>query len=90
MRDLLKKIEEHGEALAENSKPAHVDVALRSERVTIRLSVEEADAMDRYCAALGIGRSTLLRVALRHLLGLDVGHQGLAKEVAASSSLVTR
>ncbi len=43
---------------------------MKEERVTVRLSREEMEAVDRECKALGVGRSTVIRILLRQALGL--------------------
>lgn len=51
-------------------KTRELGVVLKEERVTIRLTREEVLALDRECKALGVGRSTMIRMILRQFLGL--------------------
>jgi predicted DNA binding CopG/RHH family protein len=89
VEDLIRKIEGRGEEIARRGKPARLRVALRSERITIRLSADEVDAMDRRCVQLGIGRSTLLRLALRQMLGLlGDEHAPATLDVAAAAEVL--
>ena len=81
--DLIRTIEELGEDLTRGSAPQSLTVDLRSERITLRLTMEEAKALDRSCKRLGVGRSTLIRMGLRQVLiqqgELDsTGHQQAA------------
>lgn len=90
IEELIRKIEGLGEEMGRHGKPARLRVALRSERVTIRLSAEEVEAMDRRCAQLGVGRSTFLRLALRQTLGLLGDERAAATpEEAATASKPT-
>lgn len=69
--DLIQRIESgEGEAVRLKS-PSQVRVDLKEERITVRLSKEEIEAIDRECKALGVGRSTLIRMMLRQSLGLS-------------------
>ncbi|MDI3298747.1 MAG: ribbon-helix-helix domain-containing protein [Bacillota bacterium] len=68
MKELRRRIEA-GEVEPEG-EASEVRVALRAERVTIRLSEEEMRAVDREARALGVGRSTLIRMLVRQGLGL--------------------
>ena len=78
-RDLLEWIE--GNNTAEQLEPAEsVNVNIRSERLTIRLSREEVDALDHQCQALGIGRSTLVRMLVRQALGLIASKNASARD----------
>ena len=88
LEDLVGKIEAQGEEMGRRGKPVHLRVAPHSERVTIRLSTEEVDAMDQRCAQLGIGRSTLLRMALRQTLGL-LGDERAAAAPAPAPAAAT-
>lgn len=67
-QDLIRAIEEHGEKLVQGRQPVKFDVDLRSERITIRLTPDEARALDRLCRRYGVGRSTLIRMTLRQIL----------------------
>jgi len=53
------------------SEPAPMKVDLREERITIRFTTEEIRAIDAEAQALGIGRSTLIRMWVRQGLGLQ-------------------
>jgi hypothetical protein len=68
--ELRRLAEEAGEPVAARSVPANeVDVDLRSERITVRLSREEVLALNARCRAL-VGRSTFMRMMVRESLGL--------------------
>lgn len=72
-KETIQMFEEKGETLAAHARPvpdAEVDIDIKSERITVRLSREEVRAMDLACKAYGIGRSTFLRMAARKLLGM--------------------
>lgn len=68
--DLIKLIEEEEETVHLKS-PGQVRVNLKEERITVRLSKEEMETLDRECKALGVGRSTMIRMILRQSLGLS-------------------
>lgn len=53
--------------------PVDLRVELREERLTIRFSVEEVRAIDREARALGVGRSTVIRMLVRQGLGFEQG-----------------
>ena len=84
--DLLRKIDSQGEEMGRRGKSARLRMTLRSERITIRLSAEEVDAMDRRCDQLGLGRSTFLRMALRQSLGLLGDERAAALAPAAAAA----
>lgn len=69
MKDLRERIE--AGHVATTPEPVDVRVDLREERLTIRLSSEEVRAIDREAKALGVGRSTVIRMLVRQGLGLD-------------------
>lgn len=72
--DLIQRIEGgEGEAVPLKG-PSQVRVDLKEERITVRLSKEEIEAIDRECKALGVGRSTMIRMILRQSLGLSSKH----------------
>lgn len=72
--DLIQRIEGgEGEAIGLKD-PGQVRVDLKEERITVRLSKEEVEAIDRECKALGVGRSTVIRMMLRQSLGLSSKH----------------
>ena len=69
--ELVRLAEEEGESVQARPVPQEqVDVDLRSERITVRLSRDEVTALDAHCKAIGVGRSTFLRMAVRQALGL--------------------
>ena len=69
--ELVRLAEEEGESVQVRPIPQEqVDVDLRSERITVRLSRDEVAALDAQCKAIGVGRSTFLRMAVRQALGL--------------------
>ena len=69
--ELRRLAEETGEAVSVRMVPIdETDVDIRSERITVRLSREEVVALDARCRALGVGRSTFLRMVARESLGL--------------------
>lgn len=72
--------------MGRRGRPARLRMTLRSERVTLRLSAEEVEAMDRRCAQLGLGRSTFLRMALRQALGLLGDERAAALAPVAASA----
>ena len=78
-----ERIESDGEQLAAAGRPARVRVTLKSERITVRLSVDEVQALDKLCIRNGIGRSTFIRMTLRNALGLS--HE----QAATASSIET-
>lgn len=69
--ELLSLIEGHRKEWLENAPVASdVEVSRRSESLTVRLTKEEDEALDLTAKRLGIAKSSLLRVMLRHYLGL--------------------
>lgn len=73
--DLVNRIESgEGEGVALRKPEPELRVDLKEERVTVRLSREEMEALDRECRALGVGRSTVIRMLLRRALGLASKH----------------
>lgn len=69
----MKELEEGIEAGRVAAIPGPMDIRVdsREERVTIRLSIQEVRALDRQAKALGVGRSTVIRMLVRQGLGLD-------------------
>lgn len=69
MNSLRERIETG--TVAPDATPVPVKVDLREERITIRFSAEEMRAIDAEAQALGVGRSTLIRMWVRQGLGLQ-------------------
>lgn len=69
--ELLSLIENHRQDWLEHAPIAeHVRVERRTASLTVRLSKEEDTALDAAAKGIGIAKSTLLRVIIRHYLGL--------------------
>lgn len=74
-KDLIERIESgNGEGVQLRDSNPHLQVALREERLTVRLSREEMETLDQGCQRLGVGRSTLVRIMIREALGLAGPH----------------
>lgn len=74
-RNLVELIERgQGEDVSLKKPGQELRVDLKEERVTVRLSREEMEAVDRECRVLGVGRSTVIRMLLRQALGLASRH----------------
>jgi predicted DNA binding CopG/RHH family protein len=69
MKDLRERIE--AGRVGASPEPVDIRVDVREERLTIRLSIQEVRAIDQAAKALGVGRSTVIRMLVRQGLGLD-------------------
>lgn len=88
IKEWRERIESDGDHLLVGARPARGKVDLRSERVTVRLSLEEVEAMEKVCARNGIGRSTFIRMTLRRALGLNADQQAAASSSESSDLIV--
>lgn len=67
---LLSTIEQHRKDWLSYAPAVHVAVSARSESLTIRMTKQESEALERAAQTLGIGKSSLVRIFLRQYRGL--------------------
>lgn len=80
--ELLTLIESHRQDWMEHAPIAeHVRVERRTASLTVRLSKEEDTALDAAAKGIGIAKSTLLRIMIRHYLGLGSQRGEIASRV---------
>lgn len=73
---LLEMIENNRKEWLQNAPVASgVTVVRHTESLSVRLSKEETDALEKAAVGLGITKSTLLRIIIREYLGLNRGFQ---------------